>query len=342
MKMKYSLILVVLPAVTALTISEDFFLTRQLLAFFGDAFDDESSESISAVSSDNKPAALTSQLDIKDRADHYWTRLGHRSRTSAPPYNYDEFYYKIPNTDYNGFSLGRRRKRDAMIGEIIRQKREMEINRRVDTNGALTGDHHNSTSELPKPIIDYKFKKTFKCCSDTEDTTPNANENLQSIKSQCVQEMKKNKKAHKSDNSTTDSEGGLYNLFSCDRLNRWKATITCTMNCMGQKLEMVDSDGNININRTKSVILDNFAQQSWQQEISDDAVDKCAQDVISKPGVMLDKYGLQCNTKMAEFAYCLWREFFILCPSERQNKSKQCEKLRYILRKNHESKFNEK
>ena len=159
--MKYSLILIVLPAVTALTISEDFFLTRQLLAFFGDAFDDESSESVSAVSSDNKPAALTSQLDTKERADHYWTRLGHKSRTSAPPYNYDEYYYKIPNTDYNGFSLGRRRRRDAMISEIIRQKREMEIKRRVDTNGALTGDHHNSTSELPKPNVDYKFKKTL-------------------------------------------------------------------------------------------------------------------------------------------------------------------------------------
>jgi len=78
-----------------------------------------------------------------------------------------------------------------------------------------------------------------KCCADTENVTPNANEHLHSIKSQCVQEMKKIKKAHKSHNSTTDSEGGLYNLFSCDRLNRWKATITCTMNCMGQKLEMV-------------------------------------------------------------------------------------------------------
>ena len=106
--------------------------------------------------------------------------------------------------------------------------------------------------------------------------------------------------------------------------------------------QQIDSTGNININRTKSVILDNFAQQSWQQEISDDAVDKCALDVSSKPGVLLDKYGLQCNTRMAELAYCLWREFFILCPSERQNKSKQCEKLRYILKKNHDSKFNEK
>jgi len=156
--MKFSLIFVILPAVSALTISEDFFLTRQLLAFFGDTFDDESSESGSAVSNDKKPAALMTQLDTKDRADHYWTRLGHRSRTSAPPYNYDEFYYRVPNTDYNGFSLGRRRRRFA---EIIRQKREMEINRRVDTNGMLTGDHQNSTSELPKPMGDYRFKKTL-------------------------------------------------------------------------------------------------------------------------------------------------------------------------------------
>lgn len=159
--MKYSLILFVLPAVSALSIAEDFFITRQLLAFFGDILDDESSESVSVVSSDNKPAALMSKLDTKERADHYWTRLGHRSRTSAAPYNYDEFYYRVPNTDYNGFSLGKRRRRNAWLSEKIRQKREMEINRRVDTNAALTGDHENSTSELPKPIIDYKFKKAL-------------------------------------------------------------------------------------------------------------------------------------------------------------------------------------
>ncbi|XP_070495847.1 uncharacterized protein [Chironomus tepperi] len=344
--MKYSLILVVLPAVSALSISEDFFLTRQLLAFFGDVMDDESSESASVVSSDTKPAALTSKLDTKNRADHYWTRLGHRSRTTAPPYNYDEFYYKVPNSDYNGFSLGKRKRRDAVNSEIVRQKREMEINRRVDTNGALTGDHQNSTSELPKPMLDYKFKKTFnKCCSDTEDATSNVNTNLQSVKSQCVREVKKNKRSFDSNNTTTDSEGGLYNLFSCDRLNRWKATITCTLNCMGQKLEMVwtvDSDGVIDTNRTKSVILEYFVHESWQQEMSDDAVDKCGQEVSSMSGGVLDKYGLQCNTRMAEFAYCLWREFFVMCPSERQNRSKQCEKLRYILRKNHERTFNDK
>ena len=107
-------------------------------------------------------------------------------------------------------------------------------------------------------------------------------------------------------------------------------------------IQQVDSAGIININITKSVILDNFAQQNWQQEISDDAVDKCAQEVSNKPSILLDKYGLMCNTRMAEFAYCLWREFFILCPSERQNKSKQCEKLRYILRKNNESKYSKK
>ena len=103
--------------------------------------------------------------------------------------------------------------------------------------------------------------------------------------------------------------------------------------------QQVDTAGNIYVNKTKSVILENFAQQSWQQEISNDAVDKCFEEVSSKPGVVLDKYGLECNTRMAEFAYCLWREFFVSCPSDRQNKSKQCEKLRYILRKNQATKL---
>lgn len=62
-------------------------------------------------------------------------------------------------------------------------------------------------------------------------------------------------------------------------------------------------------------------------------VDKCVQETsVSLKGV-LDKFGLKCNTKMAEFAYCIWRELFNSCPTEQQNKSKQCERLRIILRK---------
>lgn len=66
------------------------------------------------------------------------------------------------------------------------------------------------------------------------------NEDIQIIKAECLQEMKKTRKQSNSDNSTFNGDGGLYNLFSCDRINQWKATITCTLNCMGLKLGMVN------------------------------------------------------------------------------------------------------
>lgn len=135
-----AIFVIILPIVTSVTILEDIYITRQLLSFFGDNYDDESNESGSNGSDDKKTASLLSQNDIKDRADHYWTRLGHRSRTSAPPYNYDYYYYgNQQNTNDNGqyFGLGKRRKREGM----------------------LTKDQQNFTSELPKPMVDFQLKK---------------------------------------------------------------------------------------------------------------------------------------------------------------------------------------
>lgn len=67
------------------------------------------------------------------------------------------------------------------------------------------------------------------------------NENLQKIKTQCTHDIKKSIRKNNTDSSATDDYGGVYSLFSCDRLNRWKAMITCTINCMGEKLGMVSA-----------------------------------------------------------------------------------------------------
>lgn len=104
----------------------------------------------------------------------------------------------------------------------------------------------------------------------------------------------------------------------------------------------VDSAGIININNTKSVISQNFARQNWQAEIVDDSVEKCVGEISEKPNLQLDKFGLKCSTKMAALAYCMWREYFISCPASQQNKSRQCERLRMVLKRRNENKFVDK
>lgn len=87
---------------------------------------------------------------------------------------------------------------------------------------------------------------------------------------------------------------------------------------------------------TKTVIRENFARQ---QNSTDEQVEKCVKEANESVNFSLEKFGLKCNTKMAQFTYCMWRQFAINCPVDRQQKTKQWDKLRMILKRNDENKF---
>ncbi|KAG5670422.1 hypothetical protein PVAND_000688 [Polypedilum vanderplanki] len=330
-----------------ITLIEDIYLTKELMKYFGDDFEDIKSESnenggekMTSIG-DKKIASLLTPLDTKERADHYWTRLGHRTRTkTTPEYAWENYYYNYaPN---NGYYYGWRKKRHASNTKSMFQRIKRQIeNDKNDVIGKFTKDQQNLTSELPKPMFDHKLKKGFnKCCAENDESPNQQNEKLQMIKSLCVQEVKKNLTKSDENATTVESDGGMYNIFSCDKVNRWKTSVTCTIDCMGQKLEMINLKGEINIQTAKSVIKENFATQSWQKNISDEVIDRCYEEISkTSPNTVLEKFGLKCNTKLTELTYCMWREFFMLCPVENQQKGKHCEKLRYVLKKNIENKF---
>lgn len=100
-----------------------------------------------------------------------------------------------------------------------------------------------------------------------------------------------------------------------------------------------DAKGVINAEVAKRVISENFAKQQWEQNVSDDLVEKCAKEVKDSTSSPIDSFGFQCSSKAAEFAYCMWRELFLTCPADKQQTSKQCEKLRNVLMKHDENKF---
>lgn len=145
-------------------------------------------------------------------------------------------------------------------------------------------------------------------------------------------------------------------MFSCDRVNRWKIVVTCTIDCVAQNLGMVNiqpficlvidtfllqinSDGIINVDVAKRVILENFATRSWEQNVSDDLVEKCSKNIATIASKQVNGFGLECSSKAAEFAYCMWRELFLICPADKQQITKQCDQLRSVLEKVDDNKF---
>lgn len=108
------IVLTILPLVACLSVVEEIFLTRQLFQIFGDDSDEDSSEVDGGY--DVKSAALLSPLSEKERADHYWTRRGHRNRERTTPPSMD--YYTGYFPQYNRFGAFRK-KRDTDLKQRI-------------------------------------------------------------------------------------------------------------------------------------------------------------------------------------------------------------------------------
>lgn len=103
--------------------------------------------------------------------------------------------------------------------------------------------------------------------------------------------------------------------------------------------QQFDSKAVINVDVAKRVVIENFARQQWEQDASNKLVEKCATEVTGSSSKAVDAFGFQCSSKAAEFVYCMWRELFLTCPIDKQQKSMQCEKLRAVLTKHDENKF---
>lgn len=102
--------------------------------------------------------------------------------------------------------------------------------------------------------------------------------------------------------------------------------------------QQFDSNAVINVDVAKRVVIENFARQQWEQDASNNLVEKCATELTSSSKAV-DAFGFQCSSKAAEFVYCMWRELFLTCPIDKQQKSTQCEKLRAVLKQHNENKF---
>lgn len=85
--------------------------------------------------------------------------------------------------------------------------------------------------------------------------------------------------------------------------------------------------------------MEHYAIQDWERSASNELVENCEKEIAQTTSKDLNSNGLQCSPKMAEFVYCMWRQFFLTCPTSKQQSTKQCEKLRHVLQQHDDNKF---
>lgn len=301
---------------------------------------------------DEESAALIATENFGDRENHYWTRKRGRERETTVVYDLVYPAYP-PGNVFVQNSYQNRNKRQALKRFLKVDKSSSRMKREageeiVQNEGIESNDTkvvNDTVKEKPQEKVQNRtqhgtqgqniwkqFNRRYPRCCNEEVELP-FNDTFLTTKAQCIAANRKMLRKNNDTQGKSEDDSGLSNLFSCDRVNRWKTVVTCTIDCVAQKLGMINSD-EIVLDVAKSVVRNNFAAQSWEEKVTDEIVEKCSKDIAKiSNSTKIDNFGLQCSLKAAEFAYCVWRELFLICPLDKQQKTKQCDQLRNVLEK---------
>lgn len=203
-----------------------------------------------------------------------------------------------------------------------------------------------STTTMPMKEKECKrkhFGRHNRCCNDGFEKS----EEMKEIKRQCFAEVKKQRKSRKSegDNESLD-------VFSCEKVEKNKANVVCAMECIAKKqgtvsisytyivefiftlktFSQLTDDGIPDVDKLKSLIKKQYKEDAWQLKVMDDFVDNCLAEVAAKMVMQrqndTDAAIQKCNAGPSIMAHCLWRQIVLKCPSDFQDKSQQCQKIR--------------
>nr|AIX97056.1 odorant-binding protein 10 [Dastarcus helophoroides] len=103
---------------------------------------------------------------------------------------------------------------------------------------------------------------------------------------------------------------GEHDPFRCDRIEKHRKEMTCVMQCVEQKKDLLDESGNVNEEEFAKFVSETFEKEAWRA--NQDA------DACSNVGIKLD--------------HCIFREIQLNCPEDQIKDQKACNRLQERLK----------
>ncbi|KAJ8920820.1 hypothetical protein NQ315_015610 [Exocentrus adspersus] len=120
--------------------------------------------------------------------------------------------------------------------------------------------------------------------------------------------------------------------FSCKELERRKERITCVMQCVGQKMGILDSQGDPKEEEFESSLKESFSSEPWLASSQDKVISTCLDEGRNATANRDAADTTTCNPAGVKIAHCLYREIQLNCPAEQIKDEKACSRIRDRIR----------
>ncbi|XP_044268493.1 uncharacterized protein LOC123013781 [Tribolium madens] len=169
------------------------------------------------------------------------------------------------------------------------------------------------------------FRKKKLCCA--EETFDDIHEKERDFKRECFKQVVGNK----------DKDGPRdFDPFRCDKVDKHRRDMTCVFECVGQKKDVLDKDGNVKESQFEAFIKETMAKESWFASIQDKVVSTCLAEAKNATANRDTSDTESCNPAGVKLMHCMFREIQLGCPAEQIKDQKACARARDKIKRHNE------
>ncbi|RZC33474.1 uncharacterized protein BDFB_005808 [Asbolus verrucosus] len=211
---------------------------------------------------------------------------------------------------------------DPLFNQILANSLE-ELHSSADETSYLHSrsrrDEEIVSSDKCKPP-----RKRKLCCA--EETFEEYHEKDREIRKECFKQVTGKDK---------DSRGE-FDLFRCDKVEKHRRDITCVIQCVGQKKNVLDKDGNPKEDELTTFVKEAMSKESWFASFQDKVIPTCLAEARNATANRDTSDSESCNPAGVKLVHCLFREIQLGCPAEQIKDQKACSRARDKIKRHND------
>ncbi|CAH1183317.1 unnamed protein product [Phaedon cochleariae] len=170
------------------------------------------------------------------------------------------------------------------------------------------------------------------CCS--EEIFKKPSEDDKDVKRVCFKEVTGKEKPEGRPDKHHGHFGGPFDPFNCDKVEQFRKDMICIEQCVGQKQNIIDSDGNLKQENFQKFIKNLLSKQPTLAPIADKVVAGCLEEVknVTSQAQKADPEAA-CKPVGIAVRHCLFKQVQLNCPEDQIKDKSSCSKLQERLRK---------
>ncbi|EFA03231.1 hypothetical protein TcasGA2_TC013160 [Tribolium castaneum] len=167
------------------------------------------------------------------------------------------------------------------------------------------------------------FRKKKLCCA--EETFDELHDKDRDFKRECFKQVVGSKDGPRE-----------FDPFRCDKVDKHRRDMTCVSQCVGQKKDVLDKDGNVKEAEFGEFVKETMAKESWFVSIQDKVVSTCLAEARNATANRDTSDTESCNPAGVKLMHCMFREIQLGCPTEQIKDQKACARARDKIKRHNE------